>query len=124
MGGLTSEYLAIKIACKGIMINPAITPNELLPQFIAVTENYEAGKSYCWEYHHCEQYQEYEQELESSNQRIDRTIFLDMADELIDAEKTFLKYQEKENVVGYDGGSHSFEHIRQALPVIEQVIFG
>ena len=49
---------------------------------------------------------------------------MDMTDELVDAEKTLLKYQEKVNVVDYDSGSHSFEHIRQALSVIEQVIFG
>jgi len=49
---------------------------------------------------------------------------MDMTDELVDAEKTLLKYQEKANVVGYDSGWYSFEHIRRVLLVIEQVIFG
>ena len=44
MGGFTSEYLAMKTGCKAIMINPVITPSELLPQFIGVTENYETGQ--------------------------------------------------------------------------------
>ena len=123
MGGFTSEYLAMKTGCKAIMINPAITPSELLPQFIGVTENYETGQSYHWDQFHCEQYLHYEKELESSNQAIDRTILMDMADELLDAEKTLSKYQETANIATYEGGSHSFEHIRQALPVIEQVIW-
>ena len=122
MGGFASEYLAMKTGCKSIMINPAITPSELLPQFIGVTENYETGQPYSWNQGHCEQYLGYEKELESSNQPIDRTIFLDMADELIDSENTQSKYKAKANVVVYDGGSHSFEHIRQALPIIEQVV--
>ncbi len=123
MGGFASEYLAMKTNCKVIMINPVITPTELLPQFIGVTENYETGMPYSWELNHCEQYKEFEQILASSNQPIHRTILLDMADELLDSATTRLKYQEHANVVCYDGGSHSFEHIKQALPVIEQVVF-
>ena len=123
MGGFASEYLAMKTGCKAIMINPAITPSELLPQFNGVTENYETGQPYHWELSHCEQYKEYEKELGNTTQPIDRTILLDRADELIDAEKTQLKYQDQANVVCYEGGSHSFEHIKQALPVIEKVIF-
>ena len=123
MGGFASEYLAMKTGSKAIMINPAIAPSELLPQFIGVTENYETGRPYHWEQHHCEQYRQYEQELASSKQSINRTLLLDMADELLDAENTLAKYQDKANVVSYSGGSHSFEHIKQALPVIEQVIF-
>jgi nucleotidyltransferase/DNA polymerase involved in DNA repair len=32
-------------------------------------------------------------------------------------------YEAKANVVTFEGGSHSFEHMRQALPVIERLIF-
>ncbi|HIF54684.1 MAG TPA: hypothetical protein EYQ57_05845 [Methylococcaceae bacterium] len=123
MGGFTSEYLAMKTGCKAIMINPAITPSELLPQFIGVTENYETGQPYQWAQNNCEQYKPYEQALASSSLRIDRTILLDMADELIDAENTLRVYGEKANVVSYSGGSHGFEHIEQALPVIDKLIF-
>lgn len=123
MGGFASEYLAMKTGSKAIMINPAITPTELLPQFIGVTENYETGQPYQWEQHNCEQYLSYQNELASSSQHIDRTILLDMADELIDSEYTSSKYKDKANVVTYDGGSHSFEHIKQALPVIDRLIF-
>ena len=123
MGGFTSEYLAMKTDCKAILINPVVTASKLLPQFIGVTENYETGQPYQWDQNHCEQYLQYEQEIESSNQLIERTILLDMADELIDSENTLSRYKHKANIVTYDGGSHSFEHIRQALPIIEQVIF-
>ena len=123
MGGFTSEYLAMKTGCKAIMINPVIVASELLSQFIGVTENYEIAQPYQWEQHHCNQYLDYEKEIKNSSQSVDRTVLLDMADELIDSENTVSVYQDKANVVAYDGGSHSFEHIKQALPVIEQVIF-
>jgi len=123
MGGFTSEYLAMKTGCKAIMINPAITPSDLLPQFIGVTENYETGQAYQWDQNNCEQYNYYEKEIINSSQSMDRTILLDMADELIDSANTLSLYKDKANVVGYDGGSHGFEHIKQALPIIDGVIF-
>jgi predicted esterase YcpF (UPF0227 family) len=46
MGGFASEYLAMKTGCKAIMVNPAIAPSQLLPQFIGVKENYETGQPY------------------------------------------------------------------------------
>jgi predicted esterase YcpF (UPF0227 family) len=122
MGGFACEYLAMKTGSQAIMINPAINPSGLLPQFIGVTTNYETGQPYHWDQDHCGQYLHYEQELASTQQSLDRTILLDMADDLINAENTLLKYQTIANVVSFDGGSHSFEHMRQALPVIEQVI--
>ncbi|MCK5831421.1 MAG: hypothetical protein KAH20_14090 [Methylococcales bacterium] len=123
MGGFASAYLAMKTGCRAIMINPAIAPSELLPQFIGVTANYETDQPYNWIQDHCDQYRKYEQELESKNKPIDRTILLDMADELIDSEKTLSLYHDKANVVIYEGGSHSFEHIQQALSVVESVIY-
>jgi predicted esterase YcpF (UPF0227 family) len=105
------------------MINPAITPSELLTQFIGETENSELGFPYDWQQSHCEQYLLYQQHLENNTQVIDRTILLDMADELIDSQQTLLKYQNKAKLLTFEGGSHSFEHIKQALPAIERVIF-
>lgn len=123
MGGFSSEYLAMKTGAKTIMINPAISPSTLLPEFIGVTENYETGQPYNWTQSHCNQYLQYEKELTTSNREIHRTLLLDMADELLDSAVTRAKYQDIANVVCFDGGSHGFEHIKQALPVIEQIIF-
>ena len=123
MGGFASEYLAMKTCSKAIMINPAISPSQLLPQFIGVTENLELGSPYHWNQAHCEQYQHYENERNHFSQPIDRTLLLDMADELIDSQHTASLYQHKAHVISYEGGSHSFEHTTLALPIIEQLIF-
>lgn len=123
MGGFTSEYLAMKTGAPTIMINPALTPSELLPHFIGVTENFETGQPYHWDRRHCDQYRPYERELANSNRSLDRTILLDMGDELLDAGKTLQKYRDRAHVVTYEGGSHGFEHMQESLPVVERVIF-
>jgi uncharacterized protein len=123
MGGFASEYLAMKTGASAIMINPVISPSELLPRFIGVTANYETGQPYDWQNDHCQQYQAYEQQLANNDLAIDRTLLLDLADELLDTAKTLIHYQGKANVVSFDGGSHGFDHMRQALPVVEHILF-
>ena len=45
-----------------------------------------------------------------------------MADELIDSSKTLEKYQQIADVITFPDGSHGFEHIEEALPVIDKVM--
>ena len=124
LGGFTSEYMAMKTQTKAIMINPAISPSELLRQFIGVTENFEIKQDFDWNKAHCDQYQAYEKELkEQSESQVFRLILLDMADEVIDSSITLEKYQEIAKVVTFEGGSHGFEHIEEALPVIREAIY-
>ena len=122
MGGFASEYMAMKTGCKAIMINPVLSPTKLLPQFIGVTQNYETGAPYDWNQAHCNQYVQYAAELAHASGKLDRTILLDLADELLDSEETVSKYKGLARVVTFDGGSHSFEHMQQALPIVEQVV--
>lgn len=123
MGGFSSEYLALKTGSKAILINPAITPSQLLPKFIGVEANFETGQPYQWQQAQCDQFQTYETELQNSDVNLDLIVLLDKGDELLDSEIAYLKYKDSAKVYMYDGGSHSFEHMRQALPVIDQVIF-
>jgi hypothetical protein len=124
LGGFTSEYMAMKTHSKAIMINPAIMPSKLLTQYIGVSENFEIKQSFDWTAEHCKQFKSYESELERvKDGKIDRTIFLDMGDELIDSSKTVQQYKDLADVHTYEGGSHSFEHIEEASVVIEQLIF-
>ena len=124
LGGFTSEYMAMKTQARAIMINPAISPSELLRQYIGVTENFEIKQAFDWNKAHCDQYQAYEDALkELSKTQFFRLILLDMADELIDSSLTLEKYQEIAKVVTFEGGSHGFEHIEEALPLIKDAIY-
>ncbi|ATG89402.1 YqiA/YcfP family alpha/beta fold hydrolase [Methylomonas koyamae] len=124
MGGFSSEYLAYKTGARAIMINPAVNPSTLLPQFIGVTANFENGEPYDWQQSHCDQYAKYEQELAANRQKLDLTLLLDLGDELLDSAATHDLYQAKAPVACFPGGSHGFEHMREALPLVERVLFG
>ncbi len=124
MGGFTSEYMAISTGTQAIMINPVLKPTKLLLGFIGVTQNSETKEPYEWTQKHCDAYLEFEQEVERSrNLRICRTVFLDRDDELLNAKQTAEYYQPIARVEIFPGGSHSFDHMEQALPVLEEVIF-
>ena len=45
-----------------------------------------------------------------------------MGDELLDSEVTISEYKDKANIVTYSGGSHSFEHMNEALAVIDKLL--
>ncbi len=122
MGGFSSEYLALKTGCPAIMINPAISPSSLLPYFLGTNSNPDTGLVYAWEPQHCQQYVPFEQEISDNFLNIKRTLLLDRADELLDTANTIAKYQASSEIVAFDGGSHSFEHMQEALAHIAPVI--
>jgi len=123
LGGFSSEYLALKTGSRAVMINPAIEPSSLLCQYIGVTENFETKQPFSWSKENCEQFQAYEDQLQKPIiNKSQRTLLLDMGDELLDSTITLSKYQDKADVVTFAGGAHGFEHIVEALPVIEQVM--
>ncbi len=122
MGGFASEYLALKTGCHAIMINPAIQPSHLLTQFIGPTHNDTTGVTYHWEQAHCMQYRHYEQELACNHRAINRTLLLDKADELLDTAHTIAVYQATSKILAFEGGSHSFEHMRAALPAVADAL--
>lgn len=122
MGGFSSEYLALKTGCPAIMINPAISPSSLLPYFLGTNTNPDTGLVYAWELAHCQQYLPFEQEIRDNFLTIQRMLLLDRADELLDTANTIAKYQASSEIVAFDGGSHAFEHMQEALAHIAPVI--
>ena len=119
MGGFASEYLAMKTGSPAIMINPVISPTNLLPQFIGVTTNAETGINYQWSLEHCHSYSVFEQHLIQSNRVFTRLVLLDMGDELLDSTVSLQHYRSLGQVLNYEGGSHSFEHMQESLPSLK-----
>lgn len=119
MGGFASEYLAMKTGSPAILINPVIMPTITLKKFIGVTANYETDAAYEWSQENCQIFQELEQELRQSNRILDRLVLLDRGDQLLNANASLLHYQRLGEVLTFEGGSHSFEHMREALASLE-----
>jgi uncharacterized protein len=123
MGGFASWYLSIKTGSKAVLINPAIEPSQLLRQFIGVEHNYETGQPYSWQQSDCDQFNQFEREIELSNAPLDITVLVDSGDELIDSANTIRTFQRCAEVIVFNGGSHAFEHMAESIPIIRSVIF-
>lgn len=122
LGGFTSLYLGMKTASQAIMINPALTPSQLLQQFIGLNQDPQTGQAYEWQMDHCQQFLAYEQALEQFSPALKPIILLDMADELIDSHVTVDRYHDRAELICFAGGSHSFEHMAQALLQLEALL--
>jgi len=122
MGGFASDYLSMKTGSPAIMINPVLRPSELLTRFVGINANAETGEPYAWQLPDCEQYHAYEAELRQSNRSRILLVLLDDGDQLLDAQITSKHYQVMAEVISFAGGSHAFEHMREALPAIQQVL--
>ena len=49
---------------------------------------------------------------------ISRTVILDLGDEILDVRRTIRKYEGKVALHVFEGGSHRFDHMEDALPKI------
>ncbi|NOQ50480.1 MAG: hypothetical protein GQ557_02285 [Mycoplasmataceae bacterium] len=124
LGGFFAEYMAWETLTKAILINPAINPSKTLKRYIGNIKNFANGKEYKWTSENCEAFVEYEQELlKFPYTEIPRTVILDRGDEVIDVERTIERYDGKASVHTFEGGSHRFDHIEEALPIIKKAIF-
>ncbi len=124
LGGFFAEYMAWETLTKGILINPAINPSTTLKRYIGKIKNFANGNQCEWTLENCEVFVKYENELAKFPYTdIPRTVILDRGDEVIDVKKTIEKYKGKTSLEIFEGGSHRFDHIEEALPIIKKAIF-
>ena len=105
------KELCLKLDIPFILINPAIEPRISLKKYIGegidwVGKNYHLSESVVAEY----------SKILTSGIGL---VFLDSADKVIDAGETLKTLTPYFNVKVFEGGSHRFEHIIEALPTIK-----
>jgi predicted esterase YcpF (UPF0227 family) len=119
LGGFMAEVMARKTATDAIMINPAIKPSESLMRSIGPLENYATGEKYIWTQEHCDAFKALEWNGPGKCAvGISRTVIVDLGDEILDAQQTINKYKGKVALHVFEGGSHRFDHMEEALPKI------
>ena len=114
-----AEVMARATLTNAIMINPAIKPSESLQRSIGPLENYVTGEKYLWTQENCDAFKELEWD-DSVNfaAGIPRTVIVDLGDEILDARQTIKRYEGKVALHVFEGGSHRFDHMEEALPMI------
>jgi uncharacterized protein len=121
LGGLYAAYLAGKYELPAIMINPLID-DALLRDYIGPQKNFNTGKSYEWTEAMCDQLGKYHTEATALS--VPPLVLLDQGDEVYGHWQATKHYEGHGDIRLYPGGSHRFEHLGEAMPVIRKYLEG
>ena len=115
LGGFYATYLAEKLACRAVLINPAITPHIGLEAYLGTQKNLHTGRPYELTRAHLDGWRDLVVE------RIDPEryfLLLETGDEVLDWRQAARKYEGARAAIR-DGGDHSLqsfpEHIERIL---------
>lgn len=123
LGGFFAEYMAMITQISANMINPAINQSKTQTRYIGHCTNYASGQEYTWTQENCDAFLPYEEkQLNFPDAQIGRLVLLDMGDELLDSAETIKKYEGKVALHAFKGGSHRFDHMHEALPMIKESV--
>ncbi|WP_152206982.1 YqiA/YcfP family alpha/beta fold hydrolase [Marinobacter changyiensis] len=111
MGGWLASVVGSRTGIPFVAINPAITPSQTLMKHVGKGVDYQGN----------------EYELTASAVKSYGSlpkdgcglILLDEGDDVIDWRETYSTYHERFSVVSFPGGSHRFDHMEAALPLIQ-----
>ena len=119
MGGFYAQYLARQFSVRHVyMINPALKPWALLPDFLGPQKNEATGEEYELRREDAEATRDYA--IDPVCDGIPTTLFLDKGDQVIDYRIAETLYRPCGRLQLFDGGSHLFEHMDQAAALIRR----
>ncbi len=119
LGGYFASYLTAKYNCLTVLVNPAITPYELLHDYIGEQVNPYSQVVYQVTEEHMQQLKALEQIAPSidSAQKNNFLVMVQTGDEVLNYQQAVEKYQHCRLVV-QKGGDHSFIDFDKCLPTI------
>jgi hypothetical protein len=117
MGAFYGQYLARRFPFLHLfMINPALTPWDLLPQYEGLTQTTAGGEDYVVDHGLIESTRKYA--IADPCGGVPTTLFLDKGDEVIDYRIAEGLYSHCGRVMVFEGGDHGFQHLDEAIAVI------
>jgi predicted esterase YcpF (UPF0227 family) len=119
MGAFYGQYLARRFPVAHLfMINPALTPWDLLARFDGQRMTTAAGETYCVTRRLVERTRRFG--VGDPCDGVPTTLFLDAGDQVIDYRIALGQYRDCGRVLVYPGGDHAFAHLAEAMAVIAQ----
>ena len=119
LGGFYAAYLAHKYSLPAIMINPLVEHSRLHSE-IGRQKNYYTGKTYEWSMHYCDQLIKYY--INPAELSVKPLVLVDEGDEILGHWQAVSCYKNHADVRIYPGGSHRFDHLREAMPAIRKYL--
>ncbi len=121
MGGFYAQYLARRFTFAHLfLINPALTPWDLLRDVEGVPQTTAYGETYFIDRDLIESTRKYG--IATPCDGIPTTLFLDQGDEVIDFRIAESLYRDCGRLLIFGGGDHSFQHLEEAIAVIREEI--
>ncbi len=119
LGGYFSSYLAKKYQCLAVLVNPAITPYELLHDYLGEQVNPYTEEVYRVTEDYIQQLKVLEQVAPKSScqQKNNYLVMVQTGDEVLNYQQAVEKYQHCRLIV-QEGGDHSFIDFDKSLPTI------
>jgi len=120
MGGFYGQYLARHYPIDHlVMINPALRPWELLKQVVGWHYNQPLDERYFLSTEMVEATRAFA--VERVCDGVPTTLLLDQGDELIDWQLAAAIYRDCGQLHCFEGGSHAFDHLDQAVEILARI---
>jgi predicted esterase YcpF (UPF0227 family) len=117
MGGFYGQYLARHFPCAHLfMINPALTPWELMEDFVGQRMTTADGEDYFITRALIQATRPYG--ISDPCDGVPTTLFLDKGDEVIDYRIAKALYRGCGRLLIFEGGDHAFQHLDEAIALI------
>ena len=117
LGGFYARYLCSLKPYKCVLINPSIDPMRTLAPAIGPWKNYVTGEKYHWHQSDLDSLSPYYVENSALKGKV--LLLLDEEDEVLDSNQAIDCYSGNAQIELYPGGSHQFEHLEEAIPLIK-----
>lgn len=119
LGGYFARYLANKYNCLAVLVNPAITPYELLHDYLGEQVNPYTKEVFQVTEEHIAQLKALEKNAPTSkgDEKNNYLVMVQTGDEVLNYRQAVQQYQHCRLIV-QEGGDHSFINFEQCLPNI------
>jgi len=121
MGGFYAQYMARRFTFAHLfLINPALTPWDLLRDFEGTSQTTAYGETYHLDRDLIESTRKYG--VDTPCDGVPTTLFLDQGDEVIDFRIAESLYRDCGRLLIFAGGDHEFQHLEEAIAVIREAM--
>jgi predicted esterase YcpF (UPF0227 family) len=120
MGGFYGQYLARRFPfCHLFLINPALQPWDLFPDYLGETMTTAGGETYQITESLLEQTRPYG--IADPCDGVETTVFLDKGDEVIDYRIAESLYRGCGTLRVFEDGDHSFQHMDALIQTLREI---
>jgi predicted esterase YcpF (UPF0227 family) len=116
LGGYMAQHMAGAYLGKAIVINPALIPAESLMRFLGENTNYRTAETFNMTEKDVAGFANFY----VTPGIVPTLLLLDMGDDVLDASKAVEHFAGKADIRTYEGGSHRFDHLPEALVAIKE----